>query len=125
MDIHAESPHLIVADRLQQAARDLAHITRTLQYPSDSYELLGQLVATQRVLGQIFTQLADWHASAQDGIHFNGEDGRGAGQAAGVIRAELALREAAELADKTDDAVMLALTANGVIRWFDDRQDGS
>ncbi|MCI4658074.1 hypothetical protein [Cryobacterium zhongshanensis] len=58
-------------------------------------------------------------ASTHDGIQCDGEDGRGAGRVAGVIRAELALRDAADLADKADGALMLPLAANGVIRWYD------
>lgn len=67
----------------------------------------------------MFKHLASWHARTQDGIQYDGEDGRGAGQVAGVIRAELALRDAADLANKADDALMLALAANGVIRLYD------
>ncbi|MDY7543031.1 MULTISPECIES: hypothetical protein [unclassified Cryobacterium] len=119
MDISAESAQLISAEQLRRAARELAHSTRTVEHAGDSYELLGRLMNAQCLLGQVFEQLATWHAHTQDGIQYDGEDGRGAGQVAGVIRAELALRDAADLADKADDALMLALTANGVIRWHD------
>ena len=40
MDISAESAQLISAEQLRRAARELAHSTRTVEHPGDSYELV-------------------------------------------------------------------------------------
>ena len=115
-----ESTLLQSANMLDEAAHDLACGTRAINRPYDSYVLLGRLTAAQRLLAQVFEQLADWHSRVVDGAHYNGEDGFAVGLAPGVIRAELALRDAADLAGQVEDSLMLAHSANGVVRWFDE-----
>ena len=115
-----ESPMLHSVNLLEEAAHDLACGTRAIDRPYDSYVLLGRLTSAQRMLAQAFEQFADWHSRVIDGVQYNGEDGFAVGPAPGVIRAELALRDAAELAGKVEDALMLAHSANGVVRWFDE-----
>jgi len=107
------------ANELADTARSLAHATRAIDRPYDSYLLLGCLTATQRSLGQVYDQLANWHSTVIDGVEYNGEDGCGAGCAPGVARAELGLRDAAQFAGIVEDALMQAHNANSVVRWFD------
>ncbi|WP_051973722.1 hypothetical protein [Cryobacterium sp. MLB-32] len=117
MDSHSEL--LRQANLLYDAAQHLAHRTRVLDRPSDSYDLLGCLTGTQRLLSQVYGQLARWHGQVIDGVHHNGEDGYSPTPGDGVARAEVALHAAAQSAVRTEDALMLAYTANGVVCWFD------
>ncbi|MDJ0348921.1 hypothetical protein [Cryobacterium sp. PH29-G1] len=108
------------ANELADTARSLAHATRAINHPYDSYLLLGCLTATQRSLGQVYDQLANWHSNVIDGVEYSGEDSCGAGCAPGVARAELGLRDAAQFAGIVEDALLQAHNANSVVRWFDE-----
>ena len=110
---------IIRANELADTARSLAHATQAFDRPYDSYLLLGCLTATQRSLGQVYDQLANWHSNVVDGVEYDGENGFGAGCAPGVARAELGLRDAAQFAGIVEDALMQAHNANSVVRWFD------
>lgn len=70
MAINEETRQLDIAGELEATARTLAHSTRAVPKPSDSYRLLGELSATADHLAQ----LATWHAATQDGTHYDGED---------------------------------------------------
>jgi hypothetical protein len=112
-----------IADQLAEVARALAHATRAIPRPSDSYELLGALVDAQAALGQVYAQLEAWHGAAQDGRQYDGENERGIpGQpAAGAGgSAAVSLRAATAHAMATANLVLKAYNANGVVRWFDD-----
>jgi len=115
----SESDLLRQANLLYDTARDLARRTRVLDRPSDSYDLLGCLTGTQRLLGQVYDQLARWHGQVVDGVHHNGEDGYSPAPEDGAARAEVALRTAAQSAMRVEDALMLAHTANSVVCWFE------
>jgi hypothetical protein len=88
-------------------------------HDSELISRANELTATQRSLGQVYDQLANWHSTVVDGVEYNGEDGCCAGCAPGVARAELGLRDAAQFAGIVEDALMQAHNANSVVRWFD------
>lgn len=123
MAINEEGRQTEIADELAEVAQALAHSTRTVPRPSDSYALLGALQVAQDSLAQVYAQLATWHGAVVDGTHYNGEDGRGMsgvpaagpdGQVSGLLK--MAAASAAESAA----LVRRAHSANGVVRWFDD-----
>lgn len=49
------------ADAAREALRGLAHATRTIGEPGDTYAVLGSLSAGLASLGQSLDQLAEWH----------------------------------------------------------------
>ena len=123
MSVNEEGRQREIADELAEVARTLAHSTRTVPHPSDSYELLASLRSAQDSLTQVYTQLAAWHGAAVDGTHYNGEDGHGIPglPAAGTFgQATALLNMAADSAAKAADLVDKAQSANAVVRWFDD-----
>ena len=67
------------ANEVADTAGSVAHATRAIDRPYDSYLLLGCLTATQCSLGQVYDQLANWHGNVVDGVEYNGEHGCGAG----------------------------------------------
>lgn len=104
-----------IAREVEQSARTLAHSTRDVPTPSDSYALLGELGATVDHLEQVCRQLSRWHAAAQEPEHFEGEDARGDGTGTATAAAEL---ESASAALATASAALMrAHAANGVVRW--------
>ena len=120
MTTNEEAQQVAIADQLAETAKSLAHSTRAIPKPIDSYALIADLAQTQEILAQIYAQLADWHGRVVDGTHYKGEDGRStAGQpAAEQVKGLLEL--AAHEADQAADQLRKAHSANGVIRWFDD-----
>jgi hypothetical protein len=54
MAINQEGRQIEIANQLVEAARTLAHSTRSIPNPSDSYQLLGALGAVQEALAQIY-----------------------------------------------------------------------
>jgi hypothetical protein len=123
MSVNEEGRQIEIADELVEVARTLAHSTRTVPHPSNSYELLASLRSAQESLAQVYAQLAAWHEAAVDGTHYNGEDGHGipgipAVGASG--QAPALLNMAAASATKAADLVSKAQSANAVVRWFDD-----
>lgn len=105
-----------IADQMQDAARKLAHSTRAVPSPPDSYELLGDLRATANHLEQVATQLASWHDNAEEGVENNGEDGSGDGAATATAAGELS-QAAACLSDAAEH-LSAAHSANSVVRWI-------
>ncbi|MDQ0241445.1 hypothetical protein [Arthrobacter bambusae] len=105
------------ATRLADAARDLAHATRVLNTPSDSYSVMGRLVDTQRSIQQVLEQLAEWHRSTSAGRHFSeGHDE----STLGIITAIAELDLAAQQADGLQETISRAHGGSSVVRWFDD-----
>lgn len=49
------------AEHAARALRDLAHTSRSLDHPADTYPILGELLAGVRRLQQVLDQLADAH----------------------------------------------------------------
>ena len=118
MAVNEEGRQAAVAAELAETARTLAHSTRNVPVPSDSYSLLGELRATVDALEQVCRQLSAWHAGVVDGIHYEGEDDRGDG-ATGTVAAAADLERAAAALNAASEALGRAHAANGVVRWHD------
>lgn len=119
MAINEESRQLELASELEATARTLAHSTRAVPKPFDSYRLLGELNATADHLVQVLAQLATWHAAAQDGTHYDGED---EGQVGGPQRAAAELTRAAREMKAAADDISLAHASNSFVRWYETPQ---
>jgi hypothetical protein len=105
------------AARLAQAAQDLARATRSLDAPSDSYSILGNLADTQRSIEQVLKQLAEWHRSTAAGRHFSeGHDESTLGIMTAVAELDLATQQA----DGLQETLSRASGGNSVVRWFDE-----
>lgn len=118
MAINEEGRQLAIAAELEEAARSLAHSTRDVPVPSDSYALLGELRATIDSLEEICRRLSAWHNKVVDGVHYAGEDDRGDG-ATGTVTAAAELETAAGALNVASNALARAHSANGVVRWYD------
>lgn len=116
MASNEEHRQVEVASELEELARTLAHSTRTVPVPADSYALLGELRATTDGLEQVCRQLSRWHSQTVDGVQYVGEDDRGDG-ASGTVVAAHELGRAAVLLAQASEALTRAHSANGVIRW--------
>ncbi|WP_427134919.1 hypothetical protein [Pseudarthrobacter sp. S9] len=104
------------AQRMEEAARQLAHSVRDLDSPSDSHPILGSLLDAQRSIEQILRQLADWHRSTSAGTHFSeGHDESTLGIMTAVTELDLAVQQA----DGLQETIARAYGGNGVVRWFD------
>lgn len=110
-----ESRQTEIADEVESAARQLAHSTRSVPSPPDSYELLGALTVTATHLAQVAGQLARWHDSAAEGVEHRGEDEDGDGRATSTAADEL--RQAAVSLGDAAAHIASAHSANGVVRW--------
>lgn len=113
--MNEDSRQTEVADEVEAAARQLAHSTRSVPSPPDSYVLLGALGATTMSLAQVVQQLARWHDNAVEGVEHLGEDENGDGS--GTATAAKELRQAAEALVVAADHIAAAHSANGVVRW--------
>ena len=118
MAVNEEQRQVAIATELAEVARTLAHSTRDVPAPSESYSMLGELTATLADLQQVCRQLAAWHARVIDGVHYEGEDSRGDG-ATGTVTASAELERAASALASAEAALRQAHSANGVVRWFD------
>lgn len=118
MAVNEEQRQRAVAAELSEVARTLAHSTRDVPVPSESYNILGELTATLADLEQVCRQLAVWHERVIDGVHYAGEDERGDG-ATGTVTAAAELERAATALASAATALRGAHSANGVVRWFD------
>lgn len=116
MTINEESRQVAIAGELEATARTLAHSTRAVPSPIDSYRLLGELNATADHLAQVLNQLAAWHGSAEDGMHYDGEAG---GTLASPTAAGIELTEASQAVTKAAEHISRAHSHNGVVRWYD------
>jgi uncharacterized protein RhaS with RHS repeats len=115
MTVNEESRQLEVAAEVEAAATTLAHSTRTVPSPSDSYRLVGELAATLDSLEQVCRQLSQWHNDAEDGQEYDGQDTDEFGKAAAFVGTKLTT--AAEALGEAGRAVQSAHSANGAIRW--------
>src|SRR5690625_3495278 len=115
MAINEEGRQLAIAAELEEAARSLAHSTRDVPVPSNSYAMLGELRATIDSLEEICRRLSAWHTKVEDGVHYAGEDDRGDG-ATGTVTAAAELETAAAALNTASSALARAHSANGVVR---------
>lgn len=116
MTINEEGRQVAIAAEVEEHARSLAHSTRSVPSPSDSYRLLGELSATADHLAQVLAQLAAWHRHAEDGTHYDGED---EGREGSPQRAADELDRAARAATAAATEIGLAHASNSFVRWYD------
>ena len=108
MAINDEGRQVQIADQLSETVRSLAHSTRNVPAPADSYALLGNLSASIWSLGQVADQLGRWHANAAEASDERRE----------CENAETYLRTAADLLRNAGEQLDQAHAENGRIRWL-------
>ena len=94
---------------MAEAARQLAHETRNLEVPSDSYAILGDLVDTQRSIEQAIRQLAEWHRSVAPERHYTASHDE---STIGIMTAVTELDLAAQQADGLQETLARAHGGN-------------
>lgn len=102
MAINEEHRQVEIASEAETLLRSLAHSTRSVPAPEDSYALLGELTAITSHLWQVCEQLARWHAATARPA---------------AVNAASDLRDAADSMSVASSAVARAHSANGAIRW--------
>ena len=103
------------ADEAHEVLRGLAHATRLFEDPSQTYEVVGDLLGTIRSLQQVLNQVAAAHLDHRD--RTLSEAGDPAGGAAHALRAADALRAAALQLGNVEINVDLASQQSGQIVW--------
>ena len=116
MTINEEDEQVRIAAELTRVARRLAHSTRQVPNPSDSYALIGEISDTLASLDQVCRQLAEWHGRVTDAVGYEGENGDGA---TATVTVAVALDQAAAALTDAGAAVEEAHAANGVVRWIE------
>jgi hypothetical protein len=104
-----------IAAEAEERLRTLAHSTRTVLTPSDSYGMLGELRSSIEHLEQVCRQLGAWHAGLQEGEHFVVDGGRSDG--AGTTITAKALERGADALNAVSEELSFAHRANGTVRW--------
>lgn len=117
MSVNEEGRQVEIAAEVEELTRTLAHSTRAVPRPSDSYPLLGELTASVDHLAQVIAQLAKWHYRVEDGVHYDGEDG---GSTASATSAGAALDAAAHALTEASEHIGQAHSSNAVVRWYDE-----
>jgi hypothetical protein len=100
------------------ALRGLAHATRTLGDPADTYLVLGDVLAGVRSLRQVLDQLADVHVAAHDRA-FTDEGDPLMGRAFAYAAADM-LHDAGTLLDTVESRLDAASAHSGHIAWHPD-----
>ncbi|MFD1722408.1 hypothetical protein [Amnibacterium endophyticum] len=116
MAVNEPQRQVQIAVELEETARSLAHSTREVPNPADSYRLLAELGRATDHLQQTVRQLSAWHRRVVDGQEYRGEDENGDG-VTGTLEAAEQLEAAADALDHASDAIRAAHAANGVVRW--------
>lgn len=117
MAVNEVGRQLEIATEIEDLTRTLAHSTRDVPKPRESYKMLGELGAVVDNLAQVMAQLGAWHARAEDGIHYSGEDGGTTGSAQAAADE---LRAAAGSLREASEAISRAHSRNSVVRWYPD-----
>jgi len=122
--VNTQKSHQIAAvERLEKAASQFAEAIREIPRPSDTPDLLDSLGAVQTTLEGVYAALATWHGAVVTGVHHGGERERGDPGNPGWVRADIALREAAQYSSDAAAALARAHKANDVALWFDELRD--
>ena len=108
-------PSVSAADVAREALRGLAHATRAIPEPGDSYAVLGSLHAGLASLRQTVDQLADFHEHHAPIAVTSDVRELGSQVAAEVAAAEL--REAAALLERASGRISAAWSHNGRVVW--------
>lgn len=116
MAINEETRQLEIAREVESLTRTLAHSTRTVPNPNESYELLAELGLIVDHLRQVSQQLAQWHRSVVDGTHYNGLDG----EKYAPENVALFLFGAVNAFGEASGALADAHSANSGVRWLNE-----
>ncbi len=103
------------AEDAAHSLRMLARATRVLEHPSDSYEVIGDLIDGVRSLQQVVNQLARQHRDLQLTVR-NDAGNALAGRTAAVTAMDK-LRQAAGLLEMVEIRLDQASQASGRIVW--------
>lgn len=117
--IESNQPERVIRN-IEEFTRDLAHTTRDLARPSASYPILGELATTLDHLTQTCRQLSSWHRRAEDGTHYDGEDGNSIGSTNAAADEITTAMNALSLAASH---IHRAHSHNSVVRWYDQPQE--
>jgi hypothetical protein len=101
---------------MAEAATELAHSTRHLERPSDSYVILGEILEAQRSIKQTLRQLAEWHRTTAAGVHYAEQHEE---SALGIMTSVAELDLAAQQAEGLHETLARAYGGNSVVQWFD------
>lgn len=118
MAINEQHRQLEIARQLEETARTLAHSSRIVPNPAETYDLIAELRSTISSLGQVARQLARWTANTTDSIHYQGHE-ESSDTTNPVIESAKALKLAATALDATYTYLDHAQGENGRIRWYD------
>lgn len=100
-----------------EALRDLAHATRDMSFPAETYRVIGDLLAGVRSARQVLDQLADTHLRFRAVAHDDNGDHQ-----VGVNEAQAAadeLHQAGTLLDAVHDRLDQAMQHSGRIAWHE------
>lgn len=103
------------AAEASEALRGLAHSSRVFDDPSDTYQVLGDLVAGVRSLRQVLDQLANTHLTHRDRAH--DDDGNPVVGSRSALTAADELHQAGTLLDEVHDQLDAAFSHSGRIAW--------
>lgn len=103
------------ATEASEALRGLAHATRILDDPTDTYSVLGDLLAGLRSLRQVVDQLATAHLTHR--VRAHDDDGDQTAGATCALAATAELQQAVALLDGVHYRVDAALSQSGRIAW--------
>lgn len=104
------------AAEASEALRGLAHATRTLDDPADTYAVIGSLLAGTRSLCQVTDQLATAHLNHRRLAHDDAGDHTAGVRAAGSAADEL--HRAGALLDAAVARLDAAFQQTGRIAWY-------
>src|SRR5699024_793031 len=103
------------ATEASEALRGLAHASRAMEHPADTYSILGGLLAGARSLRQSLDQLATARlARRRDSYDDSGEPTIGASEA---LAAADDLHQAGTMLDSVEKRLDAAMTHSGRIAW--------
>lgn len=101
----------------REAVRGLAHATRDMPHPAETYPVIGDLLGVVRSLQQVFDQLAATHLRFQPCAHDDAGNHRvGADQA---LAAADELHQAGTLLDQVESRLDQAMRHSGRIAWHE------
>ncbi|TFD46921.1 hypothetical protein E3T55_16235 [Cryobacterium frigoriphilum] len=104
-----------IGDAASESMRTLAHATRVFDDPAQTYDVLGDVIAVVRSLGQVLNQVASAHLDYRDRAFT--DLGDSAAGAASADRAAEALRDAAQHLTSIDNDLDAASRHSGRIAW--------
>lgn len=108
------------AARLGSLAAELRGAFDDVSGSTDLYALLAQLSGAQRVLAAAYDRVAEIHEQAARATMRDEAENGDEPENRSWLSAAVSLREAAELARSSADALAAAHRQNGIARWYSD-----